>query len=211
MLNALEHKDERRAPDPETQAAHGAPAKDRAPDAQSSTSAAYALSEADVNSELEVALSFVSDSSLPIADRAQVYALLRRIKLQIDRAIREPGRELQSLLAELAAEHGDRVQYGPLRLKWSAIDVKWPVNDPGNWLDEGVQSWLEDWAALLDTHDDDDPIIPLVPQHYEVDTGVLGSTLALAPSAKVRRFYDELKERRLRTEQGRRASIEVVD
>lgn len=204
-------RDEGRSLETETpEATRDASEESRAPDPQSSTSEEYALVQSRVNRELEDVLTFVSDSSLPIAQRAPVYAALRKAKLAIDRAIREPGRELQSLLAQLAAEHGDRVQYGPLKLKWSAIDVRWPVNDPGNWIDDSVQEWLEHWSTPLE-REGDEPIIVLVPQHFEVDTRALGAALALAPSVTLRAFYDELKEKRLRTEAGRRASIEVVD
>lgn len=203
-----ETKIERRALEPETPGDVAAE-EARALDAQSSTSEAYAL----VVQNVKQALAIVSDTSQPIAQRAHVYAGLRLLRLQIDRAIREPGRELQALLAQLAAEQGDHVQYGPLRLKWSAVDVEWPVNAPGNWEDEGVQQLLAEWEAAINVATDSaglDPIIVDVPHHREVDTRALGAAVhAGLPAARA--LHRELTERRLRTESHRRASIELVE
>lgn len=196
-----ETKVERQTLEPETPVAVG-DEEARAPDAQSSTSAAYALEARDVKQ----ALAHVQDTSLPIEKRAKSYAALRVLKLQIDRAIREPGRELQALLAELAAQHGDHVQYGPLRLKWSAVNVSWPVNDRGNWQDAGVQQLLRSWRSALG--EEGESIIVDVPEHLEVDTKALGAAVhERRPAARA--FWDELNEQRLRVEEARRASVEV--
>ena len=199
-------KDERQTLEPETPGDVAAEVA-RAPDAQSSTGAAYVL---DVR-EVKQALSHVSDSSIPIEQRAQSYAALRVLKLSIDRATRDAGKELQAVLAQLAAEQGnDRVTYGPLRLKWSAFDVSWPVNDPGNWIDDGVQQLLHDWRAALGDVPGDEAIIVDVPAHLEVNTRALGSAVH-AGIRSARAFWTELNEQGLRKEEGRRASLEVVD
>ena len=178
----------------------------RAPDAQSSTGAAYALELV----EVKQALAHVQDTSLPIEQRAQSYASLRVLKLAIDRALREPGRELQAILAALAAEHGEHVQYGPLKLKWRAVGVAWPVNDPGNWTDDGVQQLLHDWQAALGELEGDEAIITEVPEHLEVNTRALGAAVH-AGIRSARAFWSELNDQRLRVEEARAASLEVVD
>ena len=167
----------------------------RAPDAQSSTGAAYALELV----EVKQALAHVQDTSLPIEQRAQSYASLRVLKLAIE-----------AILAALAAEHGEHVQYGPLKLKWRAVGVAWPVNDPGNWTDDGVQQLLHDWQAALGELEGDEAIITEVPEHLEVNTRALGAAVH-AGIRSARAFWSELNDQRLRVEEARAASLEVVD
>lgn len=201
-------KDDRQTLEPETPGASRDAEVTQAPDDQSSTSAEYALAAGDVKRSLAL----VQDRSVPIADRAPVYAGLRLLKLYIDRAIRETGRELQAHLVELSRETG-KVQYGPLRLGWRAQDVKWPVNERGNWTDDVVQQLLAEWEGTLNVDAErygTDPIIVRVPQHYEVDTKALGAAVH-AGSSTARAFHSALKQQRLRTEVARAATIEVVE
>lgn len=202
-------KDERQTLDPETPSTSRDVEEDRTPDALSSTGAAYALASSDVKHAIDSALAYVADGARPIEARAPAYVALRRLKLQIDRAIREPGRELQAHMSAMVEHRPERVTWGPLRLAWKAVGVKWPVNDRGNWQDDGVQDWLRGWRSSLDSMYPDAQLIVDVPAHLELDTKALGVAIAKEPSATLRRFYAELKGMRLRTEEARSASIEV--
>src|SRR6266566_5447125 len=90
---------------------------------------------------LDSAIEAVSDPSVPIEMRGQLYAALRRIRLRIDRVLRPVTQEIERAMVE-----ADAKAWGPLRLTWRSVDVKWPVNSPGNWDDSTVQDNLREWS-----------------------------------------------------------------
>ena len=150
---------------------------------------------------LDAAIGAVADPKLPSEQRGAVYAGLRRLKLQIDRALRPVTKEI-----ELAMVQADAREWGPLRLTWKAIDPKYPCNDPGNWDDAGVQQDLSDWSQSSSYR----PFIRRVPAHLEVDTAELGAAVANGdPGA--RELYGLLNEKRYRTEEGRAPSLTVKE
>lgn len=159
-------------------------------------------------SELAVpdALEIVTDTSRPIEERAPAYAILRRIRLEIDRAIKPVGREIQEAMASVQA-----TEWGPIRLSWKAIDPKYPANDPGNWGDDGVQSVLSEWAANPRYQSPDGTAwVQRIPAHCEINTAALGAAIAAGDPA-ARELYGLIKDHGFRTEQGRAATITVVE
>ena len=207
----------RRDPDAETPATRGASEETSELDGSaSSTIAAYLRDVPDVKAqELETAhrvmgvlARVVGDESIPLERRAPWYAYLRKVKLNVERAVKPVTPELTRAMAEQAGD-GERVRFGPLRLVWRAQDVKYPVNDPDNWGDDGVQSLLSGARHELNAlNPGDEPIIVEVPAHLEVVPMRLAAAMHLGSRA-ARRFYEELKRQRLRTEEAKTASIEV--
>lgn len=204
----------RQAPDAETPATLNASEETSGLDGStSSTLAEYLQGVPDVNrSDLEtmhrvagVLREYVSDESVPLEQRAPWYAYLRKHRLEVDRVLKPVTRELTRVMAA----EGDRVRWGPLRLGWRAQDVRYPVNEAGNWVDADVQAFLEEWRGRLNRlRPGDEPIIVAVPEHLEVVPKALASAMHEG-AGDARRFYEELKRRRLRTEEARAATVEV--
>lgn len=153
---------------------------------------------------VEDAIAAVGDSSLPIEQRAGPYAVLRAIRLRIDRALRPVGQEIQRAMTEAGED-----RWGPIRLTWRAVDPRYVCNDPGNWGDAGVQDDLALWAAESRyTAPDGTPWVIRIPDHYEIDTRALGAALAAGDPA-ARELYRLLNEKRYRTEEARAATLTV--
>jgi hypothetical protein len=150
---------------------------------------------------LDKAIEAVADEQLPITERGAIYAGLRRLRLQIDRALRPVTKEI-----ELAMTAANAKEWGPLRLSWKAIDPKYPVNDEGNWDDAIVQGTLAEWWRQSAFR----PFIRKIPAHYEIDVAGLGKAVANGdPGA--RELYGELNRQRLRTEEGRSPYLSVTE
>lgn len=150
------------------------------------------------------AMTAVADRSLSIEDRAALYAVLRSLRLQLDRVLRPVGREIQEAMARAGAE-----RWGPLRLTWKPIDPRYDCNLPDNWGDDGVQEQLAAWAAdSRYTAPDGTPWVRHIPSHYEVDTAALGAAMAAGDPA-ARELYRLIRDKGYRTEAGRAATITV--
>lgn len=150
---------------------------------------------------LDQAIEAVADEQLPITERGAIYAGLRRLRLQIDRALRPVTKEI-----ELAMVAANAKEWGPLRLTWKAIDPKYPVNDEGNWDDAIVQGELAEWRRSSAYR----PFVRKIPAHYEIDVTELGKAVANGdPGA--RELYGLLNERRYRVEVGRAPSLTVTE
>jgi hypothetical protein len=152
------------------------------------------------------ALDAVQNRDLPLEDRAGIYAVLRHIRLRIDRALRPVGPEIQEAMAAANAE-----AWGPIRLSWKSVDPRYVCNDPDNWGDDGVQETLAVWNA--DTRyrtPDGEPYIRHIPDHFEVDTKSLGAAMA-AGDPTARELYGLIREHGFRTEEGRAATLSVVE
>jgi len=150
---------------------------------------------------LDSAIAAVSDPSVPIQVRGQLYAGLRRLRLRIDRVLRPVTQEL-----EMAMVAADAKQWGPLKLSWRSVDVKWPVNDEANWGDNQVLSDLTEWRVNPAYR----PFIKEIPAHLEVDTAALGEAVHMGDPAALE-FWTLLKEKRYRTDQGKTASLSVSE
>lgn len=164
------------------------------------------LTTRDMPQVIADALSAVADPSLPLEDRAGIYAVLRSIRLKIDRAIRPVGPEIQQAMAEAGAE-----SWGPIKLSWKPVDARYVCNDPDNWGDDSVQDVLGVWNA--DTRyrtPEGEPWVREIPRHFEVDTKALGAALA-ANDPAARELYGLIREYRFRTEEGRAATLTVAE
>jgi len=153
---------------------------------------------------IEDAMTALQDPDTPVEDRASVYALLYEIQRRIHRALgtyaRGKGSTPKSELAEHLVRNGEEL--GPLYIAWESFDVAWPVNDPDNWGDAGVQEQLETFRLMAPDY------IRRVPDHLEIDTAALGEGVVnLDPVA--RELHKACKERGWRTEGGRRAALKV--
>ena len=151
------------------------------------------------------AMEAVQNMSLPIEDRAGLYAVLYTIQKRINRAlgIRQKGATAQNELLMAMAQR-DIKELGPLYLGWEAFDVKYPCNAAENWTDIDVQDALE--AIRRDPLTSD--YVRVIPAHLEIDVPALGEAVH-AGSAPARALYDELRQKGWRTEGGRRASLQV--
>lgn len=152
------------------------------------------------------AISAVGDESLPLEDRAGIYAVLRSIRLRIDRALRPVGPEIQRAMVEANAE-----AWGPIRLSWTSVDPKYDCNDPDNWQDDSVQETLAIWNA--DTRyrtPQGEPWVRHIPDHFEVDTRALGAAMA-AGDPHARELYGLIRQYGYRTDEGKAATLTVVE
>lgn len=146
---------------------------------------------------LDVALGVLTDPVASPDDKAAAYAALHQVQLRINRALKATKDEL---IAHMES-NGFR-DMGPLSVKSTAIDVKWPANDEDNWGDFTVQEAMEVYAKIAPDY------FRHVPEHWEVRTAELGAGVAAGdPAAK--RLHRELKEHGWRTEEGRRLSLAV--
>lgn len=152
------------------------------------------------------AITAVGNPELPLEDRAGIYAVLRSIRLKIDRAIRPVGPEIQEAMAAANAE-----SWGPIRLSWKSVDPRYRCNDSDNWGDDSVQETLAVWNA--DTRfrsPEGEPWVREIPRHFEVDTRALGAAMA-AGDPHARTLYGLIREYGYRTEEGRAATLTVVE
>ena len=132
-----------------------------------------------------------------VDDRAAAYSVLHQIQLRINRALRAAKDDLI-----VHMESNGLRDMGPLSVKATAIDVRWPCNDEGNWADSTVQEAMEQYARIAPEY------FRHVPDHWEVRTAELGAGVASGdPVAK--RLHREMKAHGWRTEEGRRLSLAV--
>jgi hypothetical protein len=149
------------------------------------------------------AMADVANPDVPFEDRAALYALLYEIKRRIDRSLGTYVRKGPSAKSELT-EHLVREggELGPLFITWDAFDVEWPVNDEGNWGDAGTQEQLAVYSLIAPEY------VKHVPDHFEIDTAALGEAVHMGDPV-ARRLHAECKDRKWRTEGGRRAALKV--
>ena len=148
---------------------------------------------------LDAYLVVLDAMDLPADDRALAYAVLHQVQLRINRRLRV----VQPELVEHMVRENLRA-LGPVTIRTSAIDPKWPANDPENWEDATMQQALENLAA--------DPALAQyvrrVPAHLEIDTQALGADVH-AGEVVARALWDEANAKRWRTEEGRRLGLQV--
>lgn len=134
-----------------------------------------------------------------VDDRAAAYAVLHQIQLRINRALRRAKDDLIVFM-----ESNGLRDMGPLSVKATAVDVRWPANDEGNWGDSTVQEAMELYAKIAPDY------FRHVPDHWEVRTAELGAGVASGDPVAIR-LHRELKDHGWRTEEGRRLSIAVKE
>jgi len=158
-------------------------------------------------------LSVLADDTLELPVKANAYVAGRRLKLTLDRALREPGRQLQAELVKLqmatdpkGAERHKPFRAGPLRLSWKAIEPKWVCNDPQYHTDPKVQAAL----AELDADPATRPFVALIPQHFEILPQAIGMAMSEGdPIARL--LFEQSIEKGWRSTLGRAAVVEVTD
>ena len=134
--------------------------------------------------------------------------MLTTIQLRIRRALGLLGRRgMESTPATEIISHMEANglrELGPLRLKAVSQDVKYAVNDEGNWGDFTVQDYLRDVVLQLAPE-----FVRLVPTHYEIRTAELGAAVK-AKDPVAMQLWKELNDRGLRTTSGvKNLSLEV--
>jgi len=152
-----------------------------------------------VGAFLEEALAALADGSIPLKERAGWYAMLRPLRLKIDRALRPVTAEIVEAMTDIGA-----TRWGPLRLVMKSKDVHYNVNDLGNWEDDGVQQQLGAWR---DNHDYR-PYIRAVPRHLEIDTIALRDGLQQSDPGAFE-LYHLLNEYGYRTTDGRTPTLTI--
>ena len=144
-------------------------------------------------------LKVIADRRLPMDDRAGAYALLHQVQLRINRGLRAVRDEVL-----IHMTRSDLRELGPLSIKASAVGVAWPVNEPGNWVDLGIQDALAELAADRRTSQ----YVRRIPAHFELDTAALGAGVAEG-NPDARRLHAQVKRSGWRVEEARRLSLEV--
>ena len=132
-----------------------------------------------------------------VDDRAAAYSVLHQVQLRINRALRAAKDDLIVYM-----ESNGLRDMGPLSVKATAIDVKWPANDEGNWGDSSVQEAMEQYAKVAPEY------FRHVPDHWEIDSAALGAGVAEGDPV-AQQLHRECKEKGWRTEVGRRLSLAV--
>lgn len=145
------------------------------------------------------ALNVLADPATSVDDRAAVYAYLHQVQLRINRALRKSKDELI-----VHMESNGLRDMGPLSVKATAFDVEWPVNAEDNWADLTVQEELAMFAQIAPDY------IRHVPDHFEIRTAELGAGVHASDPVAVE-LHKHAKERRWRTEGGRRLSLAVKE
>lgn len=149
---------------------------------------------------LNEAMELVQSDDTPVEDRAAMFAVLvtfvKRVNAALGTYVRS-GPTAKSELTEYLVRNGE--QLGPLYIGWEAYDVAYPVNDAANWTDEQVQSDLEGLPR---------DYVRAVPAHLEIDVAALGAAVHEGSRA-ARAVWDFLKQKRYRTEGGKRAVLKV--
>ena len=145
------------------------------------------------------AMTSVGDTSLPLEDRAALYALLQQIRLRIDRALKASRDDLI-----VGMERDGLKELGPLSIKSAAVDPKYVVNEADNWEDATIQDALAELRRDSTTR----PYVRAVPSHLEIDALALAADVQLGVQAAID-LYRELNKRRWRVEQARRLSLAV--
>jgi hypothetical protein len=156
---------------------------------------------------IDNALETLQDGSLSPEDHAGAWAVLYEVQRRIRRALglqRRKGEPnpADELIAYMESEGLKKL--GPLSVKWTAFDVAWPVNDPGNWTDSTTQDLLQIMRAAAPEY------IRHIPDHLEVDTAKLGEAVHMGDPVALQ-IHGDLKAQHLRTEGGRRASLAVQE
>lgn len=151
------------------------------------------------------AMALVQSDDMPIEDRAALYGFLYELQRRINRSlgIRQKGRTAQHELTEYLDRTGMQ-DLGPLYLGWQAFDVAYPANHRENWTDETIQSAMRAMRDDPTTRD----FIREVPHHLEVDPVALGQAVHDGSSRAIE-IFRELKDRKWRTEGGKRAVLKV--
>lgn len=151
------------------------------------------------------AMEMVQADEMTIEDRAALYGFLYELQRRINRAlgIRQKGATAQHQLTEYLSRTG-MSDLGPLYLAWEAFDVKYPVNAADNWTDASVQAAMRAMRDDPTTRD----FIREVPEHLEIDVAALGQAVHDG-SARAIEVFRELKDKRWRTEAGKRAVLKV--
>lgn len=158
------------------------------------------MSEKSELTVIENALDTVANPEIPLKDRAAVYAVLRTIRLRIDRVIKPITQEIAEAMVR-----EDARRWGPLRLSMRAKDPIYVVNHPGNHDDAAVQDLLEQWENYTNFR----PFIKRIIAHREIDTGKLAVALQKGdPGAQG--LFDLLNENKLRIVPRKDATL-IVD
>lgn len=141
----------------------------------------------------------LANPAATIDDRAAAYAVLHQVQLRINRALRAAKDELI-----VHMESNGLRDMGPLSVKATALDVRWPANDEGNWADSTVQEAMETYAKIAPDY------FRHVPDHWEVRTAELGAGVASGDPVAIQ-LHREMKAQGWRTEEGRRLSLAVKE
>lgn len=150
------------------------------------------------------ALAQVGDPTVPVEDRAAMYALLYSVKRRIDRALGTYIRKGPTAKSELAAHLAtvDGEELGPLYLGWESFDVEWPCNNGLNWQDDNVQEAMALYARVAPE------FFRHVPEHWEIVPAALGEAVHLGDPVALQ-LYKDAKDKGWRTEGGKRAVLKV--
>lgn len=144
------------------------------------------------------AMAGLTDADESLDNRVAFYSLLHTVQLRINRVLRKAKKD--GLVEEIVRDHPEGI--GPVTVAWEAFDVEWPVNDEDNWQDAGLQEQLSVYALLAPDY------IRHVPDHFEIRTADLGAGVQAGDPVALQ-LHRDCKDRRWRTEGGRRAALKV--
>jgi hypothetical protein len=144
-------------------------------------------------------LQVLADTKAPLEDRGAAYAIAQQVRLKLDRALKANRDDII-----VGMERAELKALGPLSIRSSAVDPRYPCNDRENWEDATVQDGLN---ALR--HDERTrAYVRVVPAHFELDVDALVADLQLGVQAAID-LYREANRHGWRTEEARRLSLAV--
>jgi hypothetical protein len=152
-----------------------------------------------IDGSVAQAIAIVTSPSAPLTDRAPLYALLYRLQLEINRALRGPQVELA-----LAMQTAQLDRIGPVQIDYRASKVEYLCNAPGAWDDADIQNALAGLAADPETAD----YVRLIPRHYEIDPKALAGAMHEGVTA-ARQLYREINRGGWRVERHGKPGLKV--
>jgi hypothetical protein len=144
-------------------------------------------------------LGILADREQTLDNRAAAYAVAQQVKLRLDRGLKASRDDLIR-----GMQSADLKELGPLSIKSAAVDPVYPVNDPENWGDSGVQDALEELTEDRSLR----PYVRLVPRHFEIDVYRMVEDIRLGVQAALN-LYQILNVNHWRVERERRYSLAV--
>ncbi len=144
-------------------------------------------------------LGILADREQTLENRADAYAIAQQIRLRVDRVLKANSPDLVN-----GMKAADLKELGPLSIKSTAVDPHYPVNDPENWGDAGVQDALEELADTRSLR----PYIRVIPRHAEIDVERMVEDIRLGVQAALN-LFQILNVNGWRTERSRRYSLAV--
>lgn len=148
---------------------------------------------------LDGLIRLLADPEAPLEDKAASYAVVQQLRLRADRALKSSRDDII-----VGMERAGLKSIGPVSVRSSAVDPRYVCNEPGNWVDYGVQAAMTELMGDRATR----PYVRQVPGHMEIDVDLLTADMQMGVQAALD-LYRALNDKGWRKEEARRLSLAV--